>query len=125
MKYNARNLAKGLFGLVKEDPKMLEGFVGFCRKKRLTYLLPSMFKYFLRESAREKDENTLKIYTAFGLSENFIDKIKKISKAESAETECYKKEDLIGGFVAYYQNKVIDASFKNNLAMLKNKLINI
>ncbi len=127
MKRSAQNLAKALFILTEESPhsheKIINSFIAFCKKKHLAYLLPSFLKYFKIEAKRKEDTKTLKIFSAIKLSENTIKDIQKSAKAESpVSIDAVEDKNIVAGFIAYYQNRIIDASLKNNLRLLKNKL---
>jgi len=129
MKYNAQNLARALFKIIKEDPRnyqaIITGFVNFCKTKHLIYLLPNLLKYIEIEAKKEGDIKTLKIFSAAKLEENILKDIQKLSGAESSGSiEVIEDKDIIAGFVVYYQNKIIDASLINNLHLLRNKLTN-
>ncbi len=127
MKYRAQNLAKALLKLLEKNPqdsqKIITGFVYFCKKKHLTYLLPNLLKYLKIEAKRELAVKTLKIISAISLNEGVVKDIQKLSGAQSpAPIEIIEDKNVVAGFIAYYQNKIIDASLKNNLHLLKNKL---
>ncbi len=128
MKYSAQGLSKALLKLIQDSPEkqqeIIVNFIDFCNKKRLTHLFNSLLKYIEIEIKKEKEAETLKIFSAEKLSEEIIEKIKKLSEVKSdAPTSIIEEESIVAGFVAYYQNKIIDASLDNNLRLLKNKLI--
>jgi len=129
MKYSSQNLAKAVLRLVKENPneykKTINGFVEFCQKKHLMHLMPSFLKYLKLEDKIIQEAETLKIYSAGKLDENIVKKIKELSGAETHNlTEIIEDKDIVAGFIAYYKNKIIDASLANSLRLFKNKLIN-
>jgi len=129
MKYSAQNLAKALVKLVQENPQdcqnTVESFVEFCRKKHLDYLFKNLHRYLEIETKREQDIKTLKVFSAVKISDGLMNDIKKICKAESpAPAENIEDKKIVAGFIAYFNNKIIDASLENNLRQLKNKLIN-
>ena len=127
MKYSAKNLAKAFIKLAQENPEnqreITKSLLSFCKIKKLQYILPSFLRYFEIEAKRESDTETLKIFSAAKLSEGIMDDIRKISGAKNGSpAELVEDKDIVAGFVAYYQNKIIDASLKNNLHILKNKI---
>jgi len=129
MKYSSQKLAKAILKIAQENPndhhKIISGFVDFCKEKHLMYLIPSFLKYLQLEGKRIQEVQTLKILSADKLDENILKKIKELSGAKSpTPTEIIEDKEMITGFIAYYKNKIIDASFDNNLHLLKNKLIN-
>jgi len=128
MKCSAQGLSKALLKLIQENPEnqqeIIANFIDFCNKKRLTHLFGSLLKYIEIEIKKEKEAETLKIFSAGKLDEEIIEKIRKMSEVKSdAPTSIIEEESIVAGFVAYYQNKIIDASLDNNLRLLKNKLI--
>ena len=127
MKYSARNLAKAFLKLTQENPKnsreIGKAFIDFCKQKRLSYLLPNFLHYLKIEAKRQDDVQTLKIFSAVGLNDSIIKKIQKACEAKpDSPIETIEDKDIVAGFVAYYQNKIIDASLSNNLRLLKNKI---
>lgn len=128
MKYTAQNLAKALFKLIQDNPQdyqaVINGFMNFCVAKHLTYLLPSFFREFKLEIKREEEIKTLKIFSAGKLDKIIIKKIQELTGAKSSDlTELVEDKNIIAGVIAYYQNKIFDASLDNNLRLLKNKLV--
>ncbi len=130
MRYTSQNLAKKLQKWAAAEPKnvdeAVDRFVSFCREKNLIYLLPNVLKYLEKEIPKEEKKMTLIIRSKDDLSAETIRKIKKISNFQEKEYKVKAVEDggILGGFIAYYQDKVFDASVNNNLSLLKNKLIN-
>ena len=127
MKYSARNLAKAFLRLAQENPEnsgdICEAFIDFCKQKRLFYLLPNFLHYLKIEANRDQDLQTLKIFSAVGLNESIIKKIQKAcGAAPDSPAQIIEDKNVVAGFVAYYQNKIIDASLSNNLRLLKNKI---
>lgn len=130
MKYNTKNLAKAFYILAKEDSQnyqaIIAGFIDFCKAKRLVYLFPNLIRYLKIEAKREEYIKRLKIFSATDLNESTIKKIQKLAEAEElVSVEIIKDKEILAGFVAHYQNKIIDASLNNNLRLLKRELISI
>ncbi len=128
MKYSAQGLSKALLKLIQENPEnqqeIISSFIDFCSKKRLTHLFSSLIKYIEIEIKKEEEAKTLKIFSAGKLNEEIVEKIRKLSEVkEDAPTDIIEEKSIVAGFIAYYQNKIIDASLDNNLRLLKNKLI--
>ena len=127
MKYSARNLAKSLLKLTQGDSgnqqKIVASFLDFCKEKKLAHLLPNVLRYLKIEIKNEEDVKTLKIFTATELSDDIIKSIQKACHAHpDSPTNIIEDKSIVAGFTAYYQNKIIDASLKNNLHILKNKI---
>lgn len=128
MKYSSRTLSKALLKMIEENPddyqKIIAGFAGFCKKKKLAHLLPGLLKYMEIQLRNEEGKKTFKIFSATGLEKNTIENIQKLAEAELAvKTELIEDKNIGAGFVAHYKNKIIDASLDSNLRRLKNKLI--
>ncbi len=129
MKYSTQNLAKAVLKLLENNPenhqKIIESFLSFCKDKNLGYLLPNLLRYIKIENSREEDVKTLKIFSATELSDAIVKNIQKSCNSDAeSPTRVIEDKDVVAGFVAYYKNKIIDASLSNNLRVLKNKLIN-
>jgi F0F1-type ATP synthase delta subunit len=129
MSYSAQKLAKALVEMISENPdeyqKTTKNFIVFCKKMHLNYLLPSVMRYFEIEMKRKEKIETLRIISPVRISEDIINKIKKLVEAEPlSPTEIIEENGIVSGFIAYYRNKIIDASLNNNFHLLKNKIIN-
>lgn len=127
MKYSAQKLAKALLKLAKDNPEkqkeIVAGFADFCKEKHLGHMLPNFFKYLELEAQRMQDISTLKIFSPLKPGEAVVQKIKQMAGAQKAgEPEIIEDKDMVAGFIAFYENKIIDASLSNNLRLLKNKL---
>lgn len=127
MHYSAQKLAATLYKLTQEakNETHVKDFLKFCHEKKLDYLLPSILRYYKEIVANNEAKNTVHIKAHHKLTDNIISKIKTAVGAEK-KTKAVVTEDknLLGGFVAEYQNKVFNASIKNQLERLENNLIN-
>lgn len=126
MKYSAKKLAKTLYEISHQDnTKELDNFFNFCDQKNLNYLLPNILKYYREILAKKSSQNTVLIKSTHQLDKKTLDAIKKkINATKDTKVEQKIDPETLGGFIAEYRNKVFDASLKNQLAKLKNKLIN-
>lgn len=129
MNYSAQKLAKAMVEMISENPndyqEITKNFIIFCKKMRLNYLLPSVMNYFEIEMKRKEENETLRIVSPISVSEEIINKIKKLVEAEPlSPVEIIEENGIVSGFIAYYRNKIIDASLNNNFRLLKNKIIN-
>lgn len=127
MKYSAQNLAKGLAKILKENPekstRVVKDFVIFCKKKKLEYLSKSILSYLKLEIEKQEDVETLKISSSIELEQQTINNIKNLLKVpQSSKTEIIINSEIVAGFIANYQNQIIDVTVNNNLNILKNKL---
>lgn len=129
MNYSASKIAKALVKIILEKPEeyqeSVKNFLIFCKKMKLNYLLPSVMRYLEIEFKRQAEKETLKILSPVKISEEIVNEIKKAVGAQKSEKlEVIEDKNITAGFIAYYQNKIIDASLENNFRMLKNKIIN-
>jgi len=127
MKYSARNLAKAVLKLLKNNPedqqKIVASFIVFCKEKKLTHLLPNVLQYLKIEIKNADDIETLKIFSATKLNDAIVKNIQKSCNSDAkSPTEVIEDKNIVAGFTAYYKNKIIDASLSNNLRLLKNKI---
>ncbi|MFA7662568.1 MAG: F0F1 ATP synthase subunit delta [Patescibacteria group bacterium] len=127
MKYSAQKLALALYELNQDskNKNLVANFLDFCETKNLNYLLPNILKHYQKIIAQNEIQKTVFIKSNYPLSKNIVSKVQTIVGAEkNSETNLSESKGLLGGFIAQYQNKIFDASLKNQLEKLKNKLIN-
>lgn len=129
MKYTAQNLAKAFLRIIEENPDnsklIVDNFIQFCKEKHLMYLIPNFLKYLNLDIKKLENSKTLRIFSPIETNKDVIKNIRESVRAtESDNIELIEDKDIIAGFIAYYKNKIIDASLVNNLHLLKNKLIN-
>jgi len=129
MNYLASNLAKALWQMIKENPdnkeKIISQFINFLKDKNIVYLLDSIIKYFKREALESEEKQTLRIRVKNSFSKEIINKIKKVVKADKdVNVDFQKDKEIIGGFIAEYDNKIYDTSINYQLGQLKKQLSN-
>lgn len=129
MNYLALNLAKALWQMIKENPdnkeKIISQFINFLKNKNIVYLFDSIIKYFKKEALESEEKQMLRIRAKNSFSEEIINKIKKVVKADkNVNVDFQKDKEIIGGFIAEYDNKIYDTSINYQLGQLKKQLSN-
>jgi len=129
MKYSAQNLAKALVVAIKVNPdnygKIVSGFIDFCKERKIAYLMPNVLSYFKIEFRREEEAKTLRIHGPASVSEKTIKDIQNTLGANRAiKIDIIEDKKITAGFIASYDNKILDATLESNLNVLKSKLIN-
>ncbi|MBU4370120.1 F0F1 ATP synthase subunit delta [Patescibacteria group bacterium] len=129
MNYLALNLAKALWQMIKENPdnkeKIISQFINFLKNKNIVYLFDSIIKYFKKEALESEEKQTLRIRAKNSFSKEIINKIKKVVKADkNVNVDFQKDKEIIGGFIAEYDNKIYDTSINYQLGQLKKQLSN-
>jgi F0F1-type ATP synthase delta subunit len=122
----SQELAQSLIKILEtsDDPQSSsEAFIAFLEENNLLVQLPRIIQRLESHSEKEKKHNTLIIESPFTLSDSLLKKIQKQSEAENAQSISFvENSELLGGFRATYQGRVIDASLKHNLQVLKKQL---
>jgi len=118
-------LAKALLKLSKEgsSQKAVDAFVKFVKKKNLLELLPRVMRYIAIEQEKEKQSILFTLSVARPVSKEIKSAIKKVSPIDKKAPELVSvNPELVGGFVAEYQDVIYDASIKGQLQRLKKAL---
>jgi F0F1-type ATP synthase delta subunit len=125
---SSRSISRAAVSLVKNDGKspalVADKLFTFVKKYNLENQLPMILQYITEASVQEKKDNTLFIHTPFHVDEKLESGIKKVAQVKS-EVHVHKEidKDLLGGFVAYWQDKKIDGSVANSLRKLELSLL--
>lgn len=90
--------------------------------------LPEIISAFISQYKKYKNIYTIKLSTAYPLSEDLknaiIDQIRKTSVMQNIELETAVNEDLIGGFVLESGDKLLDASIAYDLKQIARQFEN-
>jgi F0F1-type ATP synthase delta subunit len=127
MKYSSQNLAAVLYRLAQSPQQSLEvdNFLSFCHQQKIDYLLPNILHYYQEISQREQNKQTVNLKINHKISSIILGKIKKIIGAtDNSQVNLIEDKNILGGFIAEYQNKIFDASLKRQLDRLEHILIN-
>jgi len=129
MFYKSRQLATALKQLTEENPKqekkILNNFLDFCRQKNILYLLTGVIKQLKFYKKTEDEKKNLNINSFKKLNQDIVGDIKKhvgFDSAQKSEIVLNQDESLKGGFIAKYKGKIYDASVVRQLNTIKNKL---
>jgi len=91
--------------------------------KKREYYLPEIARAFVEQYHSEKGIVVAKFTTAVVIEERLVKKIKQIikeaTKAKEIELSTIVDEDIIGGLVLQYGDKLYDASISGKLEALK------
>lgn len=107
----------------KETEKIISNFLNFLKEKGDLYRIQKVLKEFEEIYNKKNGIHKLKIKSAFPLAHDVIKKIAENLGIKEYEAGVAEDKSLIGGFVAQYDDNLIDASIKNNLNKLHKQLI--
>lgn len=105
-----------------ETEKVISNFLNFLKEKGDLYRIQKVLKEFEEIYDKKNGISKLKIKSAFPLSEDMIKKIAGSLGIKKYEAKTAEDKGLIGGFVAQYDDNLVDASLKNNLNKLHKQL---
>lgn len=121
-KLYARALYESLEGKsAAETEKAISNFLNLLKKKGDLHRIQKVVKEFEELYNKKNGICKLKITSAYPLEEKTVEKIAQKLDVKDYELETRIEKDLIGGFVAQYDDNRMDFSIKNNL----NKLTSI
>jgi len=131
MKFSPKQYALALFeSLAETDPKdsstVLDNFVKVLAENNDLRLFDEISEEFHKLELAKKGIKQAEVTSAHPLThENEKEILHELNKLVKGDYELKKKvdEQLIGGVVIKMDDKMIDASVKNNLEQLKNNLI--
>lgn len=106
------------------EKEIAQKLISFLKKNHLLGLLPRVIDRLERHSEKEKKHNTVFITTSHNFSESLMREIEnKSGEIDNKIIERKVDGGLIGGFKVKNGYKVIDASLKTNLKVLKESLL--
>ena len=117
--------AQALYALLMDADDLdsiISGFLTTLKSKSLIHRVDHIIKEFEKIYNKKNNIVNLKIKSAYNLEDDLVIKITKALGIEKYEMETEIDKDLIGGFVAQYDDNLIDMSLKNNLNKLHNQL---
>jgi len=117
--------AQALYALLMDADDLdsiISGFLTTLKSKSLIHRVDHIIKEFEKIYNKKNDIANLKIKSAYHLDKDLITKIANALGIKEYELETEIDKDLIGGFVAQYDDNLIDSSLKNNLNKLHNQL---
>jgi len=102
--------------------KVISNFLNFLKEKGDLYRIQKVLKEFEDIFNKKNGIHKLKIKSAFPLADDVIQKIAGSLGIKEYEAEVSEDKGLIGGYVAQYDDNLIDASLKNSLNKLHKQL---
>jgi F-type H+-transporting ATPase subunit delta len=133
MKISDKQYAQALFLEMKNDSSRDSSFVfdkaiEILKKDNRLSRLERVLELFINLWKKDQSIIELEIVSARPLEEGLREKVEeellKRSKAKELKVNEKKSRKVIAGFVAKYNDKIIDASISNKVKTLKNNLIN-
>lgn len=126
MAVTSKKVAQALYALIEEGydaERVANAFAEYAKKRNARHLMCGALRHLELINERENERKTLKIKTPFKLSENVMKRIRDVMDVDpESKTDIHINEDLIGGFIAQYNDNVYDISIKSQLIALKQKL---
>jgi F0F1-type ATP synthase delta subunit len=121
-------VAQALWSLVLDDKHggddVAERFVRFLDENNLFHMAPAVVRHLERLSGAYAAEHTLHIRVAHPVSARSIDAVRsRLHAPARAHVAIEEDSDILGGFVASYGEMLYDASLRNQLAILKERLL--
>ena len=135
MNINSKILAKALYQSILDTPdkesEVVKEFIKYLEEKNLIGLLPSVVKNLEHIQRRAVAQEKIKVTISQKLSTTVIEEIKEYifvnignGRDRLVQTDIIEDPDLVGGFVAEYNDKIYDGSVKGQLEMVRKKLLN-
>ncbi|HZJ41478.1 MAG TPA: ATP synthase F1 subunit delta [Patescibacteria group bacterium] len=133
MKINSQQYAQGLYELLAgkkeaEAKKLITDFLNFLVKNNDIVLADKIINSFNELVKKEAGELEIELVSARPLSKKINDLLKvylnKKSGAESFSVKEKINEEIIGGFILRYNDRVVDGSLKQNLLNFQKQLSN-
>jgi F-type H+-transporting ATPase subunit delta len=125
-------LAKAVFRSLAEKnkeemQKVVDNFIKYLQEHRLMPLLPKVIKYLEVLNNQATDTIGVTVTTSNQLTDVFLKKLTVTMKARLGKEVVVSSQldqDLIGGLLLRYDDKMIDASIKNQVNKLAKQLAN-
>jgi len=120
---SSRTIGEAVFRLAqeKENKNISENLVQYLETNNLMPLLAPIVKYLEHRNETKKTQEQLTIVSAFKISDEQIQEIKKALGTDQKE-KLEQDKKLLGGFTAEYHGVVYDASVATQLSRLKHAL---
>lgn len=131
MKITAKQYAQALFLDLKDKKRedfanVIEKFLLVLKNDNCFSKVEKIIFYFNDFWNKEKSLIEAEIISAHVLEKNIKEEIfsyiRNVSQAKDVIINEKKKEEIKGGFIAKYGDKIFDASIKNRLNIFKNNL---
>ena len=125
---NQEDLLK-VINIISDDNKvesLLKNFLSFLIIKRRFFYVAQILKSFIKTCSQKRGEIKAELKSAKELSSDEISKITdELNKNFSSKIKLNYKHDesLIGGLIVQIGSTMVDASIKNKLQKIENKMI--
>lgn len=122
-------IARHLYGICHKDDKVDAEKVASRLVNELTnvghlQMLPKIITYLENFKVEDLSFTTLEVQSPYPLSTTSIKAVKTaVDAPKDVVVKIKINESLVGGFVATYKGKIVDASIKNYLSKLRTKLL--
>lgn len=129
-KERAKILARAIYQAIdksKDAKSIVHSFLAYLKEHRLINFIPEILKELENLNLKETDTVAANIASKEKLDDQTVKQIIKILKDKTKQNVLIKEnidENIIGGLVIKYQDKLIDLSLKNQLNNLHKQLIN-
>ncbi len=125
---SSSNIAKAVLALTDKHPhnaeKIADDLLKFVQKYHLETQLSTILADIETEMAVRAKKVTFLVQSPYALDHATLTHIKKFADVpEHAKTETAENRALIGGFLAYWQDKKIDGSIAHSLDVLQDALV--
>lgn len=107
--------------------ELTTGFIKLVIKKQRSALLVPIFNRVIYLYKQAQGITSAKVYSTLELPEQIVEQLKKLvdkDNPDKVEVENLIREDLIGGFVLQYEDKLLDKSIANQLKEMNKVLKN-
>lgn len=124
----SKEIAKALFSISQKEgdhKDLAKSFLNFAKEKNLTHLIPEVLHHLKIFSEKQKESETLNIKLSHEVGENSLLEIEKVMEASGAKRNIIIDKEIVGGFIAEYKGKILDATIKNQLTRLRAKIAGI
>lgn len=128
-KNQAKILARAIYDLTAKANKaetVVANFLAYLDQRRLNHLLPSILQELENIHNQEHDTVAVTIESRFVVPEETENKLIKLLVQKLDKKVKVKKiinDDLLGGVLVSYQDKIIDWSLRKQINNLKKQLI--
>jgi F-type H+-transporting ATPase subunit delta len=119
------SIIKAIFGSSLSD--ITYSFINIVIRKKREIVLKEIFEQFMEMYNERKGVINATVYTAVTVTDKIKEDIVRFLEKETnkkVELKSAVNQDILGGFVLQYEDKLIDASVASKLRLLRNHLIN-
>ncbi len=128
-KDRAKILAKSVYQAMNEskDKQVIDNFLAYLKEHRLVYLVPVVLQELENIHLEATGHIAATVTSKDDLADKEVNKIKNIIAERSNKKVIIKKQldnNILGGVVIKYQDKLLDLSLKKQLNNLAKQLSN-